>query len=133
MMRSHLEFRSSELLESVPSEGKPAGEAVARLLTERLPAYGFQIASVISEDWGWRIQLVHEAFPLWIGCGYYPEYPDGHLCFIEPSKPFVRRWLKRIPTSEAVERLATALEQVMRESGKASGLRWWTDAEVANG
>jgi hypothetical protein len=98
-----------------------------------LPGLGFQPERVHPEDWGWRVQIANEAFPLWIGCGHYLEYPDGHLCFIEPSKSHVRHWLRRISTVETVERLADAVERIVEGSGKAYDMRWWTDAEVARG
>jgi len=88
---------------------------------------------VFPEDWGWRLDLQNDAFPLWVGCCTYEEYENGFLCFIEPSKPVIRQWLKSIQTSETVERLATALEQVLQQSGKAQDLRWWTEAEAARG
>lgn len=132
-MRSNVEFRSRELLDTLPDEGTPRGENVARLLCQHLPDSGFSIKEIDWEDWGWRIQLIHSAFPLWIGCGHYEEYPDGHLCFIRPSKPYIRRWFKRISTEEAVEQLASAIEQVLRNSGKVTHLRWWTEAENVRG
>lgn len=132
-MRSHLEFRSAAFLDEQDGCGELRGEKVARLLADHLPAHGFEPERVHAEDWGWRIQLASEAFPLWIGCGHYEEHADGHLCFIERSKPYVRRWLKRIATSDAVERLATAVERIVQDSGKVHDLRWWTGAEVARG
>jgi hypothetical protein len=132
-MRTHLEFRSGDLLDEQNEDGEPRGAKVARLLADHLPAHVFETARVHAEDWGWRIQLANEPFPLWVGCGHYEEYPDGHLCFIEPSKPYVRRWLKRIPTMDTVERLATAMERIVQDSGKAHDLRWWTEAEVTRG
>ncbi|NOW47292.1 hypothetical protein FHW96_003470 [Novosphingobium sp. SG751A] len=131
-MRTNLEFCSSAPLAD-PPEDAPQGEAIARFLAERLPAYGFEIEKVNVEDWGWRIQIHHEAFPLWIGCGFYPEYPDGVLCFIEPAKPFLRRWFRKIPTLETVERLADALERIVAGSGLAQDLRWWSEEENARG
>ena len=69
-----------------------------------------------------------------IGCGHYEEWPDGHLCFIEPRRPYVRRWMmKRISTVDVVERLATAIEDVLLRDGNVTDLRWWTEAEVARG
>jgi hypothetical protein len=132
-MRPHLEFRSGDLLDEQNEDGEPRGAKVARLLADHLPAHGFETARVHAEDWGWRIQLANEPFPLWVGCGHYEEYPDGHLCFIEPSKTYVRRWLKRIPTMDTVERLATAMERIVQDSDKAHDLRWWTEAEVTRG
>lgn len=132
-MRSHLEFRSSSLFDSPIDDAAPKGKAVALLLAKELPRHGYEVEHIHSEDWGWRVQLANASFPLWIGCGHYEEYADGHLCFIEPSRPFVRRWLKRVPTIDAVEGLAFAIEDIIRGSDEASHLRWWTDAEVAQG
>jgi len=132
-MHSHLEFRSDSLLDATTDDDVPRGEKVARLLAERLAGQGFDVQRVKPEDWGWRVQVANDAFPLWIGCGHYEEYADGHLCFIEPSKPYVRRWLNRISTSEQVERLATALENVVRTEPGTYDVRWWTDAETARG
>lgn len=106
---------------------------MSKVLAEHLPDQGFHVERVEAEDWGWRVQVSNEAFPLWIGCGHYEEYINGHLCFIEPSKPYVRRWWRRISTSEQVERLAVALESVVRSQPGTYDVRWWTDAEVARG
>ena len=83
-----------------------------------------------AEDWGWRVDVENDAFPLWVGCGNYDDFENGFLCFIAPSKPFVRRWLSRIDTSPTVERLASALETALRQRGDVSRLRWWSDDEV---
>ncbi|WP_326523105.1 hypothetical protein [Sphingomonas sp.] len=132
-MRSHVEFRSPSLLDARADDDAPRGKSVAALLAERLPARGYQIIRVEPEDWGWRIDLANAAFPLWIGCGHYAEYPDCHLCFIEPSQPHIRRWLKRVATSDVVEPLATAIEAVLLDDAQVSDLRWWTDAEIELG
>ena len=115
-------------------EGRGAhGESVARLLADQLPQHGYEIVEVASEDWGWRVELKNQTFPLWIGCGHYEEYSDGHMCFIEPSKAYVRRWLNRVATSDVTEPLATAIERVLGASAQVSGVRWWTEAEASVG
>jgi hypothetical protein len=129
-MRTHLEFRSDDLFDAQISSDLPQGKKVADLLKSMLPSVGFEVEDLILEDWGWSVRLRHDSFPLWIGCGSYPEYEDGFLCFIEPSKPYVRKWLKRIPTQQPVERLADAVERILRGSKGVRGLRWWTEAEV---
>ena len=129
-MRSHVEFRSEALLNADAPNGEVRGESVARFLAHELSQHGYEIMKVGPEDWGWQVSLKSAAFPLWIGCGHYEEYHHGYLCFIEPSKPYVRRWLKRIATSEATEPLATAIEQVLCASSAVSNIRWWTDAET---
>ncbi len=133
-MGTNLEFRSAAF-PPFPGEEEQInpgryGRRLAEFLSAELSTRGFEVDGVRAEDWGWRIDLRHNAFALWIGCGNSDEQEDGFLCFIQPSQPFVRQWLKRIPTLDPVERLATALESIIRESGQASHLRWWTDAET---
>jgi hypothetical protein len=136
-MRTHLEFRSNAFPACPGEEEEINPGRYGRRLTEHLaaalPGCGFEVIDKGAEDWGWRIDLRNEGFPLWIGCGNYEEYGDGFLCFIEPSKPFVRRWLKRIPTEAVVERLASALEQILVGGGKAREARWWSEAEMKRG
>jgi hypothetical protein len=133
-MRTHLEFVSAEFPPE-PSEDEEVnpgryGKRLAAFLAEKLPQHGFKLSSVYAEDWGWCIAIESTAFPLWIGCGNYDEYENGFLCFIEPSKPFVRRWLSKVSTADTVDRLATAMQAVLEESGKVRQLRWWTDEEA---
>jgi hypothetical protein len=136
-MRTHLEFRSDAFgaCAGEDEEINPGryGRRLAEFLKGELPKRGFQVSGSTAEDWGWRIDLQHNRFPLRIGCGNYAEYEDGFLCFIEPSKPFVRRRLKRIPTSATVERLATALEQSVLVSRAVHGLRWWSETDERTG
>jgi hypothetical protein len=136
-MRTHLEFRSTEF-PAYPGEEEEInpgrfGKRLAEFLAAELPRTGFEIANLNAEDWGWRIDLKHDAFPLWIGCGNYEEYEDGFLCFIEPSRPYVRRLFTRVSTTSSVDRLATSLDSIIRSSDKGSQLRWWTEAEVGGG
>ena len=136
-MRTHLEFRSPAFPacpgeEEQINEGR-YGKRLAEFLAGELPKHGFEVAHLNPEDWGWRIDLRHDAFRLWIGCGNYEEYADGFLCFIEPSQPSIRQWLKRVPTAEIVGRLASALEAIVRQGGEAHDLRWWTEAEMLRG
>jgi hypothetical protein len=105
------------------------GKQLASYLAQELPRHGYEVANVAHEDWGWRVDLKHESFPLWIGCGNYEEYEDGFLCFIEPSRPYVRRWFRRINTTEVVEALAQALEHVIACDRSTRQLRWWDENE----
>jgi hypothetical protein len=136
-VRTHLEFRSTAFRPCAGEECEinPTryGKRLAEFLAEELPRQGFKIADIGAEDWGWRVDLQHEAFPLWIGCGNYEEYEDGFLCFIEPSRPFVYRWFRRVPTSGIVGRLAISLEECIRKAEDARQLRWWTEAEERRG
>jgi hypothetical protein len=136
-MRTHLEFRSTEFPPMPGEEGQinagRYGRRLANLLSQELPQQGFEVTAVTPEDWGWRIDIESETFPLWIGCGNYEEYEDGFLCFIEPSRPWIRRRLMRVSTTTTVERLARAIDSILAGSGKADHMRWWTEAEALRG
>jgi hypothetical protein len=127
-MRSHLEFRSGALRD--PPHVRPGGEMLARQLAIGLPALGYAINTVVRQDRGWRVAVNNSDFALWIGCGPHADHPDGHLCFITPSKPRIWTWLGPVDTGKRVERLAVALESCIRRSGVAHHLRWWSEDEV---
>jgi hypothetical protein len=133
-MRSHLQF-SSTAFSPYPGEEEvnPGifGKRLAEHLAKRLPAHGLAVAEdLIPEDWGWQVQLEGQPFPVWIGCANYEDLANGFLCFVEPSKPFVRRWFKKFDTRETVERVAAAIETILKESGEVQQMRWWTEEEV---
>lgn len=127
-MKTNLEFRSATLLEPVEEVG-----VRARYLADRLPEHGFSVDEVAAEDWGWRVSVANPAFPLWIGCGHYPEWQDGLLCFLQPDRPTMRQWFRKIQTGETVARLGQALETIIHQSGQASDIRWWTEEENRRG
>ena len=133
-MRTHIEFTSTEFpaYEDEDEAVNPGrfGKRLAEWLAVTLPAHGFVVRGIGAEDWGWRVEVENQAFPLWVGCGNYEEFEHGFLCFIEPSKPFVRKLFSKVATSETVERLASALEAALRQRGDVSRLRWWSEDEA---
>ena len=133
-MRTHLEFVSTAFPPE-PGEDEEVnpgryGKRLAEFLSGELSRQGYAVLRIYPEDWGWRIDLENGDFPLWLGCGNYQQYENGFLCFIEPSRPLVRRLLKKIPTTDTVERLAEALQMILARSGKAQQMRWWTKDET---
>ena len=133
-MRTHAEFASSDFpaYESEDEEINPGifGKRLAEFLAQGLPSHGFPVVCVGHEDWGWMVELKNEPFHLWVGCANYEEFEDGFLCFIEPSKPFIRKWFSKIDTVPTVERLASAIETLLQVSGKVSRFRWWSEHEA---
>ena len=133
-MKTHVEFVSSEF-PAEPGEDEQInpgrfGKNLAEYIAQHLPTYGFSVAAVGAEDWGWMAELTNSEFPLWVGCGNYEEFQNGFLCFIEPSKPFVRKLFRKVDTTATVTKLASALEALLVGSGKVSNLRWWSETEA---
>lgn len=132
-MRTHVEFRSAKFpaYDGEEEQVNPDlwGKRLAEYLSQGLRAAGVQTGEIYAEDWGWGIPLPHDAFPMWIGCGRYQEYPDGYLVFIEPSKPVIRKFLKKIDTSVDVGRVADALDKILTSDTEIRDVRWWRDDE----
>ena len=132
-MRTHVEFRSAKFpaYEGEEEQINPDlwGKRLAEYLSQGLRAAGVQTGEIYAEDLGWGIPLPHDAFSMWIGCGRYQEYPDGYLVFIEPSKPAIRKFLKKIDTTADVGRVADALDKILTSDPEIRDVRWWSDDE----
>ena len=128
-MRTHLEFQSDLFPagEGEEEEVNPGrwGKSLAQHLAAGLAKRGFSVASPHSEDWGWVVPIDTPEFKTFVGCGNYEEHPDGFLVFIEPSRPYVRRLWRKIPTEAVVAPLADALDQILRETDGVRELVWW--------
>jgi hypothetical protein len=132
-MLTHVEFRSNSFA-ALNDEEKlinPGlwGKRLADFLRERLHAEGFKAEEPIAEDWGWVLKVENEQFSLWIGCGHYQQYDDGYLCFIEPHRPFIRKFFRRIDTRERIAALQRAMDRVLSKDAGVWAKRWWTYEE----
>jgi hypothetical protein len=132
-VHTHLQFRNTALVDPAVDDSQPSGRKLAALIEQALPAHGFAVRDAVEEDWGWAVLIENPDFPLWAGCGHAHEFENGHLCFIEPRKPRIRRWFRRIDTTATVSRLALALEAIVRSHPDTSDVRWWSEEEVLRG
>jgi hypothetical protein len=105
------------------------GRRLAEFISNGLRREGFEPEELFTEDWGWVVPVKNQEFGLRIECANYQEYPDGFLCFIEPHKPFVRRFLKKIATRDRVESLQTALDKMLSVEAGIREKKWWTHEE----
>jgi hypothetical protein len=133
-MKTHVEFRSAKF-PAYPGEEKEVnpglwGKRLAEYLYQKLKEQGIETKEIFAEDWGWTVPIRHEAFPMWVGCGHYQEYPDGYLVFVEPSKPTIRKGLfKKIDTTYDVEKVAGAIDRILKSDPDIHDIRWWTEEE----
>lgn len=131
-MRTHVEFRSAKFPSDEPGGEMNAGRwgrRLAEYLERNLPRHGVRPVGAIMEDWGYLVPLEAEHFPISIACGNYQEYPDGFLCFLKPSTPTIRRWFRTIDTRADLEKVAAALDAVLRSDPDIYGIRWWSEDE----
>jgi hypothetical protein len=131
-MKTHVEFRSDKF---PPDDGEEEeinpgiwGRRLAEYLQNKLPHHGVKVTGIGPEDWGWMVELENEQFPLWIGCGHQHGEDDAFLCFIEPSKPSIRKWLKTIDTTPQVSRVSEALEKVLESNPDIRDINWTSQA-----
>jgi hypothetical protein len=132
-MKTHVEFRSTAFppLESEEDEINPGrwGRRLAEYLKAEFEAEGVQTEEIYCEDWGVALPIKNAEFPLWIGCGNYEEYEDGFLCFIEPSKPFIRRLFRKIETATRVGEISVILDKILQKNPEVAEVRWWDENE----
>ena len=132
-MKTHVEFRTKKF---PPYEGEEElinpglwGKRLAEYLQQMLSANGIETGEIYSEDWGWAVPVKNDAFALWIGCGHQSGDDDEFLCFIEPSKPFIRKLFKKIDTTEAVSHLSEALDKILTADPDIRDVRWSSEHE----
>ena len=132
-MKTHVEFRADKFPPDDGEEGQTNpdlwGKRLGAYLQKKLRAEGIETGELTQEDWGWRLPVTNSPFPMWIGCGHYQEYPNGYLCFIEPSKPLIRKLFKKIDTTERVSRVAEALDRILTADPDIMAIRWWQEDE----
>ena len=75
------------------------------------------------------VPIKNDLFSLWIGCGHQYGDDDQFLCFIEPSKPMIRQWFKKIDTTAQVGRVQTALEKIFSADPDIREVRWRSEGE----
>ncbi len=129
-MRTKVEFVSNDF-PPYPNEDEEInpgiwGKRLAEFLSTELPKYGIKPKEFYPEDWGWEIPLENDAFPMFIGCSNQSD-PGGNrfLCIIDPSKPQIRKGLfRKIDTRSDVERVANALDKVLRSHPGINDLTW---------
>ena len=133
-MKTHVEFRS-EAFPPYPGEEEEInpgcwGKRLSEFIHDGLKAQGFDVIEPAAEDWGWMVEIRNDAFPLWVGCGNLDGEPNGFLCFIEPSTPFVRRSLfKKVPTETEVAKVREALDGILSNDASIKDVRWSTREE----
>lgn len=132
-MKTRVEFRSDQF---PPCEGEERlinpgrwGKQLAEYLAIRLNDHGIETEKIYAEDWGWAIPVKNELFATWIGCGHQDGDENQFLCFIEPSKPVVRKLFKKVDTIEAVNRLFHALNDILTADPGISAVRWLDESE----
>jgi hypothetical protein len=93
---------------------------LADFLARELELKGYTVRFRCQEDWGHWLELKHDGkYTLAVCCANTGETIDGkieHRVFLEPRKPFVRRFFKKIDVQRDVEKLFATLKGILGES-----------------
>lgn len=101
------------------------GRRLAKFMREQLTTRGWKVREPYAEDWGFRVEIDHPAFDLWLGCGNVDDSPGEYLVFIEPQRPFILKFpFKKISTVEDVTRLREAVRAILEESPECQEVTW---------
>ena|SRR5581483_3723303 len=127
-MKTQVEFYSDKF---PPYDGEEEqinpglwGKRLAEYLQQRLKERGILTRDPVAEDWGWVLPVENNSFDLWIGCGHQNGDDHEFLCFIEPSTPVIRRFFKKIDTTDAVRRVADAMNKILSSDLDIRNVRW---------
>lgn len=129
-MRTRVKF-TSDAFPPYPGEDEDInpgiwGKRLAEFISTNLRECGIQSDEFYAEVWGWEIPIKNKSFPIFIGCGNASErFGNEFICFIEPDKPVIRKWLfKRVATGDDVDRVASALDYILKNHPGVSGIQW---------
>ena len=127
-MKTVVTFRSAKF---PPYEGEEEqinpglwGKRLAEYLVARLAEQGIETEPPVAEDWGWYVPVKNEGFHLALCCGHQDGEADEFLCFTEPSHPVVKKFFKKIDATPQLERLTTALQQILARDPDIREVVW---------
>lgn len=151
-MRTQVEFLSAAF-PKYPNEDAELvnsncwGKRLAEFIRDSLPQHGIDTKDILCEDWGWLVNVKHEPFPLWIGCGIMDEFSEDDVddnlkdtlprqsssstealtqfsVFITAQPGFFRNLFKKVDTKPAVQKVVSALEKLISESPTFRNVHW---------
>jgi hypothetical protein len=100
------------------------GKRLAEYLQEKLEREGFGTQDIYAEDWGWVVPIKNDGFALWIGCGHQNGADDEFLCFVQPSKPVIRKLFRKIDTTKQVGRVVDVLGKILSSDKDVRDICW---------
>ena len=106
------------------------GKRLAEYVKEKLAAHRIETGEIVMEDWGCLLPVKNEAFALSVACGHQNGDDDEFLCFIEPSKPVIRKLFRKIDTTHDVGRVSVALEKIFKSDADIRELRCLTSDAI---
>jgi hypothetical protein len=118
------------------------GKRLAEWVRDASPKQGIQTGDLDCEDWGWRVEVKNEAFPLAVCCGVMDEFDEetGELAsakegsdrlvqftiFVAAEPTFIQRIFKRVKTEPAVAKIGDSLRALVESNPQITEVEWTT-------
>ena len=127
-MRTEVNFESEIFPPTLNEEDETNpgiwGKNLAVYLVKKLKSYNIQIEDYYPEDWGWEIALRNDHFPIYIGCTNEEESEKSFRCIFTPNKQFIRKWFKKIDTTNDMKKITDIIDSILHEDVLITKIRW---------
>lgn len=127
-MRTQAEFRSSKFApyEDEQEQLNPGvwGRRLAEYLAGCLTSEGMWVEPIVAEDWGWYIPLELDGVRLAVCCGHQDGDAEEFVLFTDPSRPTVRRGVRKVDVTPQLTALAEALAGILATDPDIHDVVW---------
>jgi hypothetical protein len=137
-MKTQVEFKS-KAFPKYENEGEEIinehlwGKRLAEFVRDTLPQYGIQTKDIGNEDWGWMVDIQHDAFPVSVCCGIMdepddeedvgrrqpgalsPGDPTQFTMFVAAEPGFFQKLFKKVDTKPVSQSVAAAMKRMVED------------------
>jgi hypothetical protein len=83
-----------------------------------------RVEPIIAEDWGWYIPLELDGVRLAVCCGHQGGDAEEFVVFTDPSRPTVRRGLRKVDVTPQLTALTDALAEILAAEPDIHDVLW---------
>jgi hypothetical protein len=92
------------------------GHSLANYVAAQMRARGWNVESIIPEDFGYCVMLARKPLMLWIACGNRNESTDEWMAFAVAEGGPLRRARGKENSSAELDRVSNALGEIMKSA-----------------
>jgi hypothetical protein len=97
------------------------GRSLAKYLAAQMQARGWNVESIIPEDFGYCVVLARKPFLLWIGCGNRSDRTDEWIAFAAAEGARIRRALRIVNPAKHIDHVSAARGEIMKSAPESTG------------
>ena len=98
------------------------GKRLVEYFEKQFKIHGIETEEFYPEDWGWELPIVNQEFDIYLCCQNLDD--NSYLCFLEPSKPQIRKWLfKKIDTRNNLNRISDIIQKIINDDSQIKEIK----------